>query len=128
MNLMDFDWFEEGAVLGRHRVCLDDHMFARWAAIFPYAADETMPPGMASPVMMQAYAAILDRKPPGNIHGGQVFRFRGFPKRGENVTTEFCCLSKAVKKDRRWLELGLTSTSDSGEVYWTGKMTVLWAI
>ncbi|MFT4011833.1 MAG: hypothetical protein QM682_00260 [Paracoccus sp. (in: a-proteobacteria)] len=125
---MLFDWFEEGHVLGRHRVCLDEQMFERWEALFPDEGNaEVMPPGMASPVMMQAYAAILNRKPPGNIHGGQIFSFRGFPRRGEQVTTEFRCLSKTLRNGRRWLELGLTSSSDSGEVYWTGKMTVLWA-
>ncbi len=128
MTAMVFDWFEEGAVLGRHRIRLDDEMFGRWDAIFPQdSGGAVMPPGMAAPVMMQAYAAVLNRKPPGNIHGGQIFSFRGFPARGEHVTTEFRCLSKRRKGDRKWLELGLTSTSDTGEIYWTGKMTVLWA-
>lgn len=128
MSVLDFESLEEGSVLGQHRVLLGDDTFARWSAIFPEDIDgDVMAPGMAAPMMMQAYAEILKKKPKGNIHGGQRFTFHRLPRLGTHITTEFRCVAKTLKGTRKWVDLEFWSGTDEGKVCWTGRMTVLWA-
>lgn len=129
MTAMTFDWFTVGDLIGSSEVALDAQMFARWFAIFPQddQGDGTMPMGLSSPLMMQAYANILHGKPKGNVHGGQRFTFTALPRLGDVVISEIRCLGKRMSGPRKWLELGITSRDRAGDLFWDAKMTVLWA-
>jgi hypothetical protein len=123
-----FDRFEPGVAIGRRDYVLTQEDCDKWFALFPEdRMGNTMPPGMMASVTMQAYASILAKKPPGNVHGAQRFDLRRLPRIGDTLTTELRCTDKSIRSDRKWLTLEMNTTDSSGTLMWAARLTVLWA-
>jgi acyl dehydratase len=81
---------------------------------------------MLSMIVIDAVLTHHAPRPPGGIHGGQTFKVTRMPRIGETLLTEVKCLSKEIKKDRKWVKASTTTTiKGTGEVVLTGVMTSL---
>jgi len=130
---LTFATFTPGEIIGSAPVTLDQRLFDLWAALYPNDSHTDasgallMPAGMTAVLLMNAYATILTPRPPGNIHAGQRFDIHRLPAFGDTVITELRCTSKVLKKDRRWIDFDSQSRAESGELLFSGNMTIIWA-
>ncbi|MFN3449163.1 MAG: hypothetical protein ACK44F_10740 [Roseococcus sp.] len=125
---LTFDAFRPGQDFGAHSFTLDRAVFAAWTALFPHdPATDTMPQGMTAPVFMRAYAALLQPRPPGNVHGAQRVEIIRLPRLGETLRTAIACAGKERKGERRWVTLEGVATGAYGAPAFRARMTVLWA-
>ncbi len=125
---LTFESFQPGHVFGALTYTLDKPVFEAWTALYPHdPATETMPHGMTAPVFMRAYAALVQPRPPGNVHGAQRFEVSRLPRLGETLTTTIACASKELKGSRRWVTLEGVTTGEGGAPAFRSRMTILWA-
>lgn len=123
-----FERFVPGTPIGRHESELTQADIDAWCVLFPEDRMGTkMPPGMVASVTMQAYASLLRKKPPGNVHAGQNFTLHRLPSAGDRLVTELRCAGKEIKNERRWLTLETATRNAAGETMWTGRITAIWA-
>lgn len=126
--IFQYDTFEPGKIYGTDRFVVDQDRMTKWLAMYP--GDENgdlMPPGMVSMIQIQAYMNIITPRPPGNVHGSQIFKMHKLPRIGMELQTEVQCLSKEIRKERKWVRTGYTSRGPDGTVLFTGIMTTLQA-
>lgn len=123
-----FDTFEPGKRIGHRTLTLSRDLVEQWLALFPEDRDgDAMPPGMMAAVYSRAYSDILVPRPPGNVHGQQVFTVNRMPKIGDELVTELSCEGKEMKGDRRWVRFSSETRRADGELMFSGLMTTLWA-
>lgn len=123
-----FDDFTVGESLGSDEQTLQRGDLEKWFALFPEDENgDTMPTGMVASVMMQSYARLIPRRPPGGMHGSQKFELQQMPVVGDRIVTEIKCVDKTIKSERRWLTLEMTSRRANGAPLWVGRMLAIWA-
>jgi hypothetical protein len=123
-----FETFEPGKLIGRRNMVLGRDLVEQWLTLFPADRDgDAMPPGMMAAVYIRAYSDILVPRPPGNVHGQQLFTVNSMPKIGDELVTELSCKGKELKGDRRWVRFGSETRRADGELMFSGLMTTLWA-
>lgn len=123
-----FDTFEPGKLIGRRTLALGRDLVEQWLTLFPEDRDgDTMPPGMMAAVYIRAYSDILVPRPPGNVHGQQLFTVNRMPKIGDELVTDLSCEGKELKGHRRWVRFGSETRRADGELMFSGLMTTLWA-
>jgi hypothetical protein len=123
-----FDTFTPGKAIGTRSLTLDSALIERWVALFPEDRDgDRMPAGMTAAVMIRAYSDILQPRPPGNVHGSQIFQIARLPRVGDTLVTTIACESKELKGERRWVRLASDTRREDGTSMFTGLMTTLWA-
>lgn len=123
-----FETFEPGKLIGRRNMVLGRDLVEQWLTLFPADRDgDTMPPGMMAAVYIRAYSDILVPRPPGNVHGQQLFTVNRMPKIGDELVTELSCEGKELKGGRRWVRFGSETRRADGELMFSGLMTTLWA-
>jgi hypothetical protein len=121
-----YDTYEVGKVYGTDefrvtRACVRD-----WLAMYPGEADgEVMPPGLVVLIQQQAYKRIVTPRPPGHIQGRQRFQLHLLPVGETVIHTAVACLSKEIRKERRWVEMGFRGLTAAGALVYTGINTVL---
>lgn len=122
--------FTPGAHLGEARVVLDPERFERWRALFPTAAQaQEAPPGLLMALFMNGFAEAFAPHPDGNIHAGQSLAFTGEPLRvGEGAVISVSCVSKEVKRERRFARFATVMRKTGGAEIMLGEMLVVWAI
>jgi hypothetical protein len=123
-----FDDFVEGGQIGSVEIALDERKLALWHGI--YSADSEsnrVPQGLLTAAMMEAYLKVIPKRPPGNVHAGQKLAFAGRPVAvGATLRFDFSCLAKAIRKERRWVTLGVHASS-AGQLVLEGEITTVWA-
>lgn len=125
-----FDDFTPGADLGEADVVLEPQRLENWRALFPGSVqNETAPPGLLTALFMNGFAEAFAPHPDGNIHAGQSLVFTGEPLRlGERARVAVTCVSKELKRDRRFARF-TTVMRKAGDVeIMRGDMLVVWAI
>ncbi|MGB3488338.1 MAG: hypothetical protein WBA37_13180 [Xanthobacteraceae bacterium] len=123
-----FETFEPGKLIGRRNMVLGRELVEQWLTLFPADRDgDTMPPGIMAAVYIRAYSDILVPRPPGNVHGQQLFTVNRMPKIGDELVTELSCEGKELKGGRRWVRFGSETRRADGELMFSGLMTTLWA-
>ncbi|WP_298279865.1 hypothetical protein [uncultured Bradyrhizobium sp.] len=123
-----FETFEPGKTIGSRTLTLSAELLQRWLTLFPDDRDgERMPPGMTAAVYSRAYSDILQPRPPGNVHGQQLFTIAKLPVVGDTLVTELRCEGKELKGERRWVRFGSETRRADGELMFSGLMTTLWA-
>lgn len=138
MNLTDisdvilFDHFSPGDVLGECTQCYDPAQIQRWQSLFGHTESDgaggfAEQAGIATVMMMRAYLQIVAPRPPGNIHAGQKMHMQSQPHPGETVTLVVRCLDKTLRRERRFIELGVTCLGADGRSIFTGQLTLIWA-
>ena len=125
--MITYDSFIPGKVMGSSEAVLDAAKLQAWVDLFP--EDDlhgVMPHGMVAAIAMQAYAEVVQPRPPGNVHAAQHFDLFRLPRAGERLTTTITCLAKEIRKDRRRVTLQMDCIGTEGPAF-LGRMTVLWA-
>lgn len=131
--LKDTPWtfadFPVGEPMAEVAIELSEARAATWASLYggaPKLAGEPAPRGLAVAAMMEAYIRAIQPRPPGNVHAGQTLTFFGKPKVGATLTARFTVVAKELKKERRWLTLGV-EMFDGGEKVLSGEILSIWA-
>lgn len=123
-----FDTFEAGMPIGSRTLVLGRELLEQWLTLFPADRDgERMPPGMMAAVYSRAYSDILQPRPPGNVHGQQVFTVSQMPVVGDTLVTDLRCEGKELKGERRWVRFASDTRRADGVLMFSGQMTTLWA-
>jgi hypothetical protein len=121
-----YETYEPGKLYGTHQFRITRELIRDWLAI--YASDSStdlMPPGLVILMQQQAYKAIVAPRPPGHVQGRQQFQVHVLPPVDSIIHTQVSCISKEMRKERRWVEMGFRGrTSADVEVY-TGINTIL---
>ena len=123
-----FEHFQPGAVIGETTEVFSPQLADRWHQIFGNA-QQTRAQGasLAVVMMMRAYLAVVSPRPPGNVHARQRFTLQRLPEQGESVTTRITCLSKELRRERRYVELEAHGRNASGAPMYRASMTLIWA-
>ena len=128
--VLRFEAFSPGTIMGRASERLDEPLVALWKELYAGDGDESaeVPLGFSTVLIMRAYMQVLTPRPPGNIHVRQKVAIAALPRLGEEVATEIRCVGKALRRERRYVELETRSTGESGRELFTGEMTLIWAL
>lgn len=125
--MITYDTFIPGEVMGSSEAVLDAAKLRAWSDLFPEDdLNGVMPHGMVAAIAMQAYAEVVQPRPPGNVHAAQHFDLLRLPRAGERLTTTITCLAKELRKERRRVTLEMDCVGSEGPAF-RGRMTVLWA-
>lgn len=85
-----------------------------------------MPGGMLAMVVIDAVLTLISPRPPGSMHGGQIFDLERMPRAGETLRTEVWCVDKEIRKQHKWVRMRTQSRAlGSGELLFTGIMSLL---
>lgn len=125
--------FEVGADLGSVTIPLDDRRIDRWNRIYGGVGgavdpgDAAVPRGLIIAAMMEGYIGAIQPRPPGNIHAGQTLTFTDAPVRpGAQLGFGFTCKAKEIRRERRWLTIGVQICEDDRLVA-EGEISSIWA-
>lgn len=124
--------FQPGVMLGEHIEVYSDAQAQRWQSIFgrPSATDAdpaAEQASMAIIMMMRAFLNVVAPRPPGNIHARQQLDLQSLPRAGETVRLSVLCLSKTLRRDRRYVDLQVEGRTDDGRDLFRGVLTLIWA-
>lgn len=121
--------FEPGATLGEASQVFDETLSRAWSGIFGDAptAHAAQGAGIAVALMMRAYLAVVTPRPPGNVHARQRFTLEALPMPGETIHAVVRCLSKELRRDRRYVELEVLGTGEGARGIYQGILTLIWA-
>lgn len=123
-----FDDFVVGAELGTHQADYDDKAATAWRAIFGSSQPEGAEgAGVAIALMMRSYLAVATPRPPGNVHARQQLALQALPRPGETVRTRVWCAGKEIKRERRYVEIGVQAAGDQQRPLFDGRLTLVWA-
>ncbi|MGV6806466.1 MAG: hypothetical protein ACWA5K_01010 [bacterium] len=108
---------------------IDDEFVSRINDLFGPALSNNHIHMAAVPLLlMRAYTTIVDNRPPGNIHVGQVCKLLELPAVGSTLCAEVVCQRKELKRDRRILTFATSLTdSVSKKRLMCGESTIFWA-
>ncbi len=124
--LRTFDDFEPGAPLGETRLVVDDKMKQAWSRLGQPMPGDTLPHGMLVALLMRGYSEVVDRRPPGNVHGGLDMEFLDDRLENDELRVTVRCAEKELRKGRRWVKFDAEQWS--GERCLTrARLTLLWA-
>lgn len=119
--------FEPGQVIGEHSESVTQEQVATWRQIYPGGTDAEARASLIVICMMRAYMAITEPRPNGNIHARQKLDIAALPADNETIRTQLRVLSKAMRKDRRYVELEVEGWGDTNRPLFCGVMTAIWA-
>lgn len=127
---LTFDTFEPGKVYGHDTETVTPELVERWCALYPWdrpAADGAVPDGVATMIATRAYMHVLHPRPPGNVHAGSTVTIHAPLRIGARVTTEVRCTGKAMKGERRFVDVGLSTRDAQGVPLVDATMRLIWA-
>ena len=123
-----FDEFEPGRELAHLSIRLDASRLEGWHAVYgPSSETGNVPAGLLTAAMMEAYLKAFQPRPPGNVHVNQKLTFAGRQVIiGTQVDISVSCLSKEIRKERRWVTFGVTMRDGSHDIL-RGEALIIWA-
>lgn len=123
-----FDDFRPGTVLHRLDFVLDDVRRGQWEEIYGSSdRGSRVPAGMLVAAMMQIYIQATRRRPPGNIHAGQLLIFGQPVFWGNTLDGEVSCEEKSLRNGRRWLTFAVSLRKGKQEAL-QGRIQTIWAL
>ena len=124
-----WDDFQPGAPLGELTETFEPALAAAWRGIFghDHAGGPAEGAGIAVAMMMRGYLGVVTPRPPGNVQARQRFTLDAVPQPGEAIRTVVTCLSKEIKRERRYLDLEVRGTGAGGRAVYSGILSLLWA-
>lgn len=119
--------FEDGLALKTVSVTLDQTRLALWEKMYgPVDQSNGLPRGLLVSAMVEAFIASGQPRPAGNIHASQTLEFVGdAPRLGDVLTVEASCLTKEIKKDRKWVTIRTEGRVDDRTVC-RGDFQIIW--
>ena len=130
-DVWTFDDFAEGAAIGSVEVTLDERRLALWHRVYALAG-ATPPPNevpysLLVAAMMECYLKVIPSRPPGNVHARQTLSFPDQPVApGTRLRFDFACRAKELKRERRWVTLGVRAY-DRDRAVLNGEIVTIWA-
>ncbi len=127
--LLTFERFEPGRVIRSTPERVDAALLAHWRKLYPHDSWQAgeLPLGLATVLLMRAYMRTLTPRPPGNVHARQQLRLHGGIGADEEVTTEFECTGKEIRRERRYVELAVRGRAAHDRLVFDGRMSMIWA-
>lgn len=123
-----YDTFIPGATLGDWEEPLDDRLVKAWKRLFGDQTDQSAQrAGLIVALMMRAYLNVVAPRPPGNIHARQELSIQDLPQPGEVIRSRVRCISKEIRRDRRYLQLEISGWGEQNRALYTGNMRLIWA-
>lgn len=124
-----FEHFQPGAAMGEIVQTYEPAMAQSWQAIFGAdgAGGTAEGASIAVAMMMRGYLGVVTPRPPGNVHARQRFTLHAAPRQDEAIRTVVTCLSKEVKRERRYVELQVSGTGEGGRPVYAGILNLIWA-
>ena len=123
-----FDDFVPGALMGERDEVYDAAQAARWQALFcAQGSDGAEAASMAVVNMMRGYLNLVTPRPPGNMHARQRLQMRNLPEPGETIRIAVRCLSKEVRRERKYVELQVSGTGLQGRALFDAQLSLIWA-
>ena len=124
-----WEHFEPGKALGAITQTVEPSFANAWQAIFGSedAGGSAEAAGIAVAMMMRGYLGVVTPRPPGNVHARQRFTLEALPEPGEPIRTTVTCLSKELKRERRYVDLEVRGTGMAGRPIYAGILTLIWA-
>jgi len=124
-----FDDFQPGAVIGEAEQTYDAALSERWQRIFGNdpADGPAENASLATVMMMRAYLAVVTPRPPGNVHARQRLSLKSLPRPGETIRNVVSCLTKEMRRGRRYVDLAVTGQGSDGHVIYDATLTLIWA-
>jgi len=120
--------FVIGQEMGDCTLTYDETFVQGWQQIFGQTAlIRTQAASVSLILMMRAFLTIVSPRPPGNIHARQTLSFSSLPVLGDQLTVSAACLSKTMRKERRYVELGVKALNQRGQPVFAGVLTLIWA-
>lgn len=128
-----FERLQAGLRIGHHDDRIDPGMLADWQALYggrdPDAPGAPAPAGLATVLVMRAYLAVVNPRPPGNIHRLLSVRRVAPLPRGVALRTTVHCIGRELKGDRRLVRFGTAchALADGAPLLVAGELELLWA-
>lgn len=123
-----FDDFVPGALMGERDEVYDAAQAARWQALFcAQGSDDAEAASMAVANMMRGYLNLVTPRPPGNMHARQRLQMRNLPEPGETIRIAVRCLSKELRRERKYVELQVSGTGQQGRALFDAQLSLIWA-
>lgn len=122
-----FDRLQDGALIGRRTDVIDATLLSLWERIYGSVVGTDVPGGMGAVLVMRAYLAIVTPRPPGNIHRALTVRLHAPLARDQALTMEVRCLSKQLRKERRYATFEVIGYDVHGTPALAGQIDMLWA-
>ncbi len=124
-----WDDFQPGAPLGELTEIFEPALATAWRDIFghDHAGGRAEGAGIAMAMMMRGYLGVVTPRPPGNVQSRQRFTLDAPPQPGEAIRTVVTCLSKEIKRERRYLDLEVRGTGAGGRAIYSGILSLIWA-
>lgn len=119
--------FQPGAALGEGTQRFEDELSQAWRNIFGEDDGPAEAAGVAVAMMMRGYFGAVTPRPPGNVHARQRFTLEAMPQPGESIRTVVRCLSKELRRGRRYVELEVRGSGAGGRAVYSGILTLIWA-
>lgn len=116
------------SLMGTHVDVYDQAMSDRWRSIF---TSESMSgaeqASMALVLAMRALLTVVAPRPPGNVHARQQINSHSLPRPGEKVRSEVMCVSKEIKRERKYVDFAVKGLGEDDRVLYEAKMSLIWA-
>lgn len=123
-----YEDFVVGQEMGECVLTYDETFVQGWQQIFGQAASPRAQAASVSlMLMMRAFLTIVSPRPPGNIHARQSLSFSSLPVLGDQLTVSAACLSRTLRKERRYVELSVKALNQRGQPVFAGVLTLIWA-
>jgi len=126
-TVMLWEHFQPGGTLGEMTQVFEEPLAQTWRSIFGHDTTQAEASGIAIAMMMRGFLGVVSPRPPGNIHARQRFNLHALPQPGERVRTVVTCLSKEVKRERRYVDFQLQANGTHDRPLYDGILTLIWA-
>jgi len=121
-----YESYEAGKIYGTDQFRITRELISGWLDIYGVdSGADAMPPGLVVLIQQQAYKRIVAPRPPGHVQGRQRFQLYSLPPAGSVIHTDVSCISKEIRKERRWVEMGFHGRTQEGAAVYSGINTVL---
>lgn len=124
-----YEHFRPGAPMGEVVHAFDATLSDAWQRIYGRAGagGPAEGAGIAVAMMMRAFLTVVAPRPPGNIHARQQLALESLPQPGESIRTTVTCVSKEIRRERRYVDLDVRGTGPDGRPIYRGLLSIVWA-
>ena len=128
-EIWTFDRFLIGQVLGSSVEVIQPETLEKWWRIFgPVDSSRGVSSGLAQLIVMRVYTEVVQPRPPGNVHVGQMIYTKVVPSLNQVMIGEVVCLDKRLKVDKKLIIFQVNvSDRKSLKLLFQGEVTVFWA-
>lgn len=114
----EYDWSASPELASAWRACMDEPV--------PDQDPDAFPLGLLGVMFSNYMDAKVPPRPSGMVYAKQTFRFGIAPRIGDVLTTRLSVQAKYLKRERRVVELAISTVNQRGGSVLEGIRTVIW--